>query len=95
MFGSVVAPIVSLLNQLMGPLLALVGAGGALYCIVLGVKFAKAEEPQEQQKAKGALKNAVIGFILIFVLIVVLNLLMPVMVQWANAQAGAGITVPG
>ena len=30
----------------MAPLLALVGAAGALYCVVLGVKFAKAEEPQ-------------------------------------------------
>ena len=28
----------------MAPLLALVGAAGALYCVVLGVKFAKAEE---------------------------------------------------
>ena len=45
MFSSVVAPIVSLLNSLMAPLLAIVGALGALYCVVLGVKYAKAEEP--------------------------------------------------
>ncbi len=51
MFTSVVAPIVSLLNSLMGPLLALVGAAGALYCVVLGVKFAKAEEQQDREKA--------------------------------------------
>ena len=74
MFTTVVAPIVSLLNSLMAPLLAIVGALGALYCVVLGVKYAKAEEPQEREKAKGALKNAVIGFILIFVLILALNL---------------------
>ena len=88
MFSQVVAPIVSLLNSLMGPLLALVGAAGALYCVVLGVKFAKAEEPQEQQKAKGALKNAIIGFVLIFVLILALNLLMPQMINWVNTQTG-------
>ena len=89
MFSKVVAPIVSLLNSLMGPLLALVGALGALYCVVLGVKFAKAEEPQEREKAKGALKNAIIGFVLIFVLILALNLLMPEMIKWVNTQVGS------
>ena len=88
MFAQVVAPIVSLLNSLMAPLLALVGAAGALYCIVLGVKFAKAEEPQDREKAKGALKNAIIGFVLIFVLILALNILMPQMINWVNNQTG-------
>ena len=88
MFAQVVAPIVSLLNSLMAPLLALVGAAGALYCVILGVKFAKAEEPQDREKAKGALKNAVIGFVLIFVLILALNLLMPQMINWVNGQTG-------
>ncbi len=91
MFNTVVAPIVSLLNQLMGPLLAIVGAAGALYCVVLGVKYAKAEEPQEREKAKGALKNAIIGFVLIFVLILALNLLMPIMINWVNQQAGSTV----
>ena len=91
MFASVVAPIVSLLNSLMGPLLAIVGAVGALYCVILGVKYAKADEPQEREKAKGALKNAIIGFVLIFVLILALNLLMPIMIDWVNANADTTI----
>ena len=91
MFAQVAAPIVSLLNSLMAPLLAIVGAAGALYCVVLGVKFAKAEEPQDREKAKGALKNAVIGFVLIFVLILALNLLMPEMVKWVNKQNGSTV----
>ena len=84
MFAEIAAPIVSLLNSLREPLLMIVGALGSLYCVVLGVKFAKAEEPQDREKAKGALKNAVIGFVLIFVLILGLNLLMPQMVNWVN-----------
>ena len=91
MFAQVAAPIVSLLNSLMAPLLAIVGAAGALYCVVLGVKFAKAEEPQDREKAKGALKNAIIGFVLIFVLILTLNLLMPQMINWVNKQNGTDI----
>ena len=78
----VVAPIVALINSLMGPALALVGALGALYCVILGVKFAKAEEPQDREKAKSHLKNAVIGFVLIFVLLLALNLAMPALQKW-------------
>lgn len=83
-FSNVVSPIVSLLNSILGPMLAIVGALGAIYCIILGVKYAKAEEPQEREKAKGALKNAIIGFGLIFILILALNLLMPIMINWVN-----------
>ena len=89
MFESVYAPIVSLLNSLLGPLLAIVGAVGALYCVLLGVKYAKAEEPQDREKAKAHLKNAIIGFVLIFVLILALNLLMPIMKRWVNSEVVA------
>jgi len=86
-FSTVTNPIVNLLNSLLGPLLAIVGALGALFCVILGVKYAKAEEPQDREKAKGALKNAIIGFVLIFVLILALKLLMPIMENWAGVAA--------
>ena len=88
-FSGVVSPVVELLNSLMTPLLTIVGAVGALYCVLLGVKFAKAEEPQDREKAKTHLKNAIIGFVLIFVLILMLRLLMPVMIKWVNDNAVA------
>ena len=84
MFESVVAPIVELLNNILWPMIGVVGAAGAIYCVVLGVKYAKAEEPQDREKAKGALKNAIIGFGLIFVLLIVLKLLMPIMTNWVK-----------
>ena len=84
MFAEIAAPIVSLLNSLMEPLLLIVSALGSLYCVILGVKYVKAEEPQDRDKAKGSLKNAVVGFVLIFVLILGLNLMMPQMVNWVN-----------
>lgn len=89
-FSKVYIPIVELLNSLLGPLLAIVAAVGALYCVLLGVKYAKAEEPQEREKAKAHLKNAIIGFVLIFVLILALNLLLPIMKNWVNAQVVKG-----
>ncbi|MCQ2447975.1 MAG: pilin [Oscillibacter sp.] len=78
-FTDVYTPIVELINSLMHPLMAVVVAVGALYCILLGVKFAQAEEPQQREKAKAHLKNAVIGFVLIFVLIFFFFLLTPIM----------------
>lgn len=89
MFDSVVAPIVELLNNILWPLIAVVGAAGAIYSVVLGVKYAKAEEPQDREKAKGALKNAIIGFGLIFVLLVVLKLLMPIMTNWVKGYVNS------
>ena len=90
-FSAVTAPIVQLLNSLLGPLLAVVVAIGTLYCVLLGVKYAKAEEPQDREKAKTHLKNAIIGFALIFVLILAMNLLLPLMKDWVNEAANEQI----
>ena len=82
MFQDVANPIIELIDSMLTPLLGIVGAAGAIYCVILGVKFAKAEEPQDREKAKGALKNALIGFILIFVLLLALKILMPQLTNW-------------
>ena len=86
MFDTAVQPVVSLIKNMLSPLLAVVGAVGAIYCVILGVKYARAEEPQDREKAKGALKNAIIGFLLIFILLVVLKGLMPQMIKWVNSN---------
>ena len=78
-FDSITTPIVELIESLLGPALAIVGAVGSLYCVVLGVKYAKAEEPQDREKAKSHLKNAIIGFVLIFVLMLALKLGTPIL----------------
>ena len=83
----ITTPIVGLIESLLGPALAIVGAVGSLYCVVLGVKYAKAEEPQDREKAKGHLKSAIIGFVLIFILMLALKLGMPIMQQWVKDSA--------
>ena len=86
-FDSITTPIVDLINSLLTPALAIVGAVGSLYCVVLGVKYAKAEEPQDREKAKGHLKSAIIGFVLIFVLMLALKLAMPILQNWVAANS--------
>lgn len=81
-FEEAAEPVITLLNMALTPALAIVGALGAIYCILLGAKLAKAEEPQDREKAKNSLKNALIGFVLIFVLIVVLKIGMGAMQSW-------------
>ena len=80
----VMIPVVKLIENLVSPLLALVGACGSLFCVFLGVKFARADDPQEHEKAKKALKNAIIGFVLIFVLMLALKLAMPRLTEWVK-----------
>lgn len=83
-------PIIGLINQVFSVLILLVGAVGSIYCISLGIKFAKAEEPQEREKAKQHLKNSIIGFVIIFVLVVALRIAAPNMESWMNAAAPQG-----
>ena len=85
-FQAVADPIVELVDSLFAPAMTIVVAVGTLYCVILGVKFAKAEEPQEHEKAKNHLKNAIIGFVLIFVLVVALKLSVGPLTAWMNAQ---------
>lgn len=84
---TVVNPVVALIRSFIRPMLAIVGAAGGLYCILLGVKYAMAEEPQDREKAKAHLKNAIIGFVLIFVLILVLNLSIDPLTTWVENNA--------
>ena len=90
--GGLTTSIVELINSFTGPALMIVGAVGTLYCIIIGVKYAKAEEPQEREKAKGTLKYAIVGFLLIFILIAALNIMMDPMRKWAEKAGGTKIT---
>lgn len=93
-FDAASKPIVDLINKATGPLIAIVVALGSIYAVFLGVKLAKAEEPQDKMKAKGQLKNAIIGFILIFVLIVVLNVATGPLTEWMEGAANISVNVP-
>ena len=79
---SIVQPVLDICQTLVPIMLAVVGAVGALWCILLGVKYAKAEDPQEHEKAKKGLINAIVGFVLIFILLIMLNIGTQVLTDW-------------
>ena len=83
---SAATPIVELLNSVLSPLILIVGALGAIWCVLIGVKLAKADEPQEREKARMALKNAIVGYLLIFILVVLLRLTIGPLFNWMQAN---------
>ena len=80
--NQIVKPLLEVLGILVPVLLSVVGAVGTIWVIFLGVKYAKAEEPQEHEKARNNLKNAIIGFVLIFVLLVALQIGLAIFTNW-------------
>ena len=80
--NSIIQPIVDVCATLVPILLTVVGAVGSLWCILLGVRYAKADDPQEHEKAKKGLINAIVGFVLIFVLLIMLNIGTDVFTEW-------------
>ena len=79
---SIIQPVLDICDSLVPIMLLVVGAVGALWCILLGVKYAKADDPQEHEKAKKGLVNAIVGFVLIFILLIMLNIGTTVLTQW-------------
>lgn len=74
--------LITMCDEIVKGLIPVVGALGAILCVVLCVKYAKAEDPQEHEKAKHGLKNAIIGFGLIFALLIILKLVANVLPVW-------------
>ncbi len=85
-FAPVIAPILEVLNALLWPAIAIVGAVGTIYCIVLGVKLANSDEQNSREKAKKDIIGAIIGFVAIFVLIVALKVSLPILQNWVQSQ---------
>lgn len=78
----IVNPITQLINVIVPVLLGLVGSLGLVYCILLGVKYARSSDPQEHEQAKKALIHAIIGFVLIFVLLIMCNVALPYLIDF-------------
>ena len=85
-----VAPVMDIIKVFIPVILTLVATVGFIWCIVLGVKFAKSSDPQEHQQAKKSLINAIIGFVLIFVLMLVLNIAFPYFLEMVKDVTNLG-----
>lgn len=82
----VIEPVMEIINAILWPAIALVGAIGPIYCVILGIKLAKADEQNSREKAKKDLIGAIIGFLAIFVLIVALKVALPILQGWVERR---------
>ena len=69
-----VGNIVDAINQLLWPILILVGTVGVIYAVYLGVNLARADSADKQKEAKQRMINAIIGLACIIALILLLKL---------------------
>lgn len=67
-----VSPIYDFLDTFGPALIGILLGVGSLYCIILGVQYAKAEKGDERDVAKKKAVNAAISFGIIIILLVVL-----------------------
>ena len=58
---------------------------GIIYGIIMGVKFAKAEESKDRAAIQKALVNGIIGFLAVFVLVVITYAIRGPLVEWMNS----------
>ena len=85
-FSPIIAPVLEVLNALLWPCIAIVGAVGMIYCIFLGIKIAKSDEQNSREKAQKDRIGAIIGFLIIFILMVALKIAMPILEEWVKSQ---------
>ena len=71
-------------------ILAIVGAAGAIYAIVLGVNLAKAEDTSKREEAKKRLIYVLIAVAITIALVIFFNELLPLIIE---AFAKPGITI--
>jgi len=90
-FYNLVSPILNLVNNYTGALLMIVSSLGAIQCIFLGVRFAKAQDPEEATQARKNLRDFVIGFFLIFVLLAAMRAGMPGLCKWMEENTKVSI----
>ncbi len=90
-FYNLVSPILSLVNNYTGALLMIVSSLGAIQCIFLGVRYAKAQDPDELSQARKNLRDFMIGFFIIFILLAAMRAGMPSLCKWMEENTKVSI----
>lgn len=78
-------PIINVLNEVLWPILILVGTAGMIYAVVLGVQLAKAETSDAREEAKKRIINAIIALVCIIALILLLQIFITYAPEWIGA----------
>ena len=69
--SAIATQIGDIINNIVSPVLMVIGSAGVIYAIILGVNYIKAETPDKRKEAQSRLINAIIGVIIIIAGIVI------------------------
>lgn len=64
---SIASSFKGLMEDILGPILIVIGAAAAIYAIYLGVMYAKAEDANKRKEVQGRLIGAAVGVVIIIV----------------------------
>lgn len=84
-----VKTLVKIIDQFLPVAIILVGMVGAIYCIVMGVKYAKSESSEEKDAVKKKLINAAIGIVIGLIIMISLTVFLKnatVVESWLKDQ---------
>ena len=81
--------LVKIIDQFLPVAIILVGMVGAIYCIVMGVKYAKSESSEEKDAVKKKLINAAIGIVIGLIIMIALTVFLKnatAVKEWIESQ---------
>lgn len=71
----------STLKNILGPILAVVAAAGAIYAVVIAIQMAKADSGEKREEAKKRLISVIVAVVVLVVLVLFFMLLLPIILQ--------------
>lgn len=73
----------NVLPNILWSIMAVAGAAGIVYSIVLGVNLAKSETDEKRKTAATRIKNTIIGVAVLIIIIIFINVLLPMILHAA------------
>ena len=71
------------LKNILGPILAVVAAAGAIYAVVIAIQMAKADSGEKREEAKKRLISGVVAVVVLVVLVLFFMVFMPMILKAA------------
>lgn len=69
------------LKQILGPILAVVAAAGAIYAVVIAIQMAKADSGEKREEAKKRLISVIVAVVVLVVLVLFFMVFMPMILK--------------
>lgn len=70
-----IRPVVNIINEMLLPIIIVLGALGGIYAIILAVKYSQAESGDKRGEVKKQMINGIIGIVVMLIVLILMKLL--------------------